>query len=174
MKNRLLLILLLSFVFIQQTIAQSKFGYVNSQEILNLMPGMKNVEIQLQEFQKDLETEYNTQLSEFEKLSGELNKMIKDGASETLLNLKKDEVYKKQEMIQKLQQAYESELMEKEQLLLKPLLTELQKAINEVAKEKSINYVFDLSQGTLLFVTESDNISMDVKQKLGIKSDNTN
>lgn len=174
MKNRLLLIFLLSFVFIQQMIAQSKFGYVNSQEILNLMPGMKNVEIQLQEFQKDLETEYNTQLSEFERLSGELNKMMKDGASETLLNLKKEEVYKKQELIQKLQQAYETELMEKEQLLLKPLLTELQKAINEVAKEKSINYVFDLSQGTLLFVTESDNISMDVKQKLGIKSDNTN
>lgn len=149
--------------------AQPKFGHVNSMEILEAMPEAKTVALQLDSFQVKLQAEYDNELKDYQKLVEELDKLQKSNASQTMLNLKQDEVMKKQEYLQKLTAVYQEELAEKEQKLMYPVLQKVENAIKEVSKEKGLNYVFDTSKGVLLYVNESDNIVADVKTKLGIK-----
>jgi len=133
------------------------------------MPEAKTVALQLDSFQVKLQAEYDNELKDYQKLVEELDKLQKSNASQTMLNLKQDEVMKKQEYLQKLTAVYQEELAEKEQKLMYPVLQKVENAIKEVSKEKGLNYVFDTSKGVLLYVNESDNIVADVKTKLGIK-----
>jgi outer membrane protein len=86
-----------------------------------------------------------------------------------MLRITEDELLAKQQLIQKLPTVYEEEMYEKQQLLMEPILKRLQTAVNEVAKEKGLNYIFDSGKGMLLYADTSDDITQDVKAKLGIK-----
>ena len=57
-------------------------------------------------------------------------------------------------------------MQEKEQELLEPILSKARKAIDEVALEGEFTYIFDKSQGSLLYANESENILNLVKKKL--------
>lgn len=169
MMKRLFFLAACSLLTMTGGFSQTKFGYINSQEILVLMPGMKDVETGLAEYQAELEAEFQKELADYQRIAKELNDLQTRNASEALIKLKQEELMKKQEYIQKLQQTFEDELLQKQDLLMKPLLLDMQKAVNDIAKEKQLNYVFDMSQGMLLFVTETDDISKEVKTRLGIK-----
>ena len=59
--------------------------------------------------------------------------------------------------------------MQKKQFdLLTPIIEKAQKAIQDVAKEKDIKYVFDSAPGKGLIVFEGENLLQEVKTKLGI------
>lgn len=146
-----------------------KFGYVNSLEIAAAMPDTKVIQAQLDSFQLKLQEEYNTELKKYEKLEKELNDLIAKQSSETIIALKKDEVSRQAQLLQELPGLYQQEMVEKEQKLSFPLLQKIENAIKEVAKEKGLLYVFDTSKGVLLYVNENDNITVDVRGKLGIK-----
>ena len=58
--------------------AQSKFGYINSQEIFNLMPEKTTAENTLVEVSKKYETEYKALQDEFNKKFGEYQALAAD------------------------------------------------------------------------------------------------
>ena len=60
------------------------------------------------------------------------------------------------------------QIQEKRETLLKPILDKVNQAINDVAKEKAFQYIFDTSTGVILYADESVDISKDVKTKLGL------
>lgn len=152
-----------------------KFGYVNSLEILSLMPEMKDVQTQLEAYGQELDKEYQVMVEEYQKKATEYQKGIETKTlSETMQKLKYEELMDMEQRIQKTQQAFEQELVEKQEKLMAPLAEKIEKAIKDIAKEKLLNYVFDTSKGMLLHADETDDITQAVKDKLGIKTTTPN
>jgi outer membrane protein len=146
-----------------------KFGYVNSMEILSLMPDMKTVETELEAYSKELDADFQAMYQEYTKKANEYQQKEKEW-SEAVRSVKMEEINEMQQRLQKTQQAFEQELVEKQQKLLAPLEKKITDAIAEVAKDKGLSYVFDTSKGLLLYADQSDDISADIKNKLKIPS----
>ena len=61
------------------------------------------------------------------------------------------------------------DLAAKEDELTRPIIDRARKAINEVAKEGGYTYIFNASEGLLLYNEGGENIMPMVKKKLGIE-----
>lgn len=168
MKKGFLLIIAVMGMMLGNLNAQSKFGYVNATEILYLMPEMKNVEHVLDSFEQALGVMYQKDIDEYTALLEKLEQAQKDGKSESYLKLIQDDIIAKQDYLKKAELVYQEELVEKQTKLLTPLNDKILAAIKDVAKEKGLNYIFDIGKGALLFWDEAGDVSKDVKEKLGI------
>lgn len=150
--------------------AQSlKFGHIDLQALIQVMPERETVETEFNKFQKDLEeiladmqADYQTKLSELEQLG--------EDASELKRNAKISELQNLQERIQKFQMNAQSQIQQKYQELHNPLYEKAQEAISGVAREQGLIYVFETSSNVVLY---KSNQSLDlfplVKQKLSIE-----
>jgi len=147
--------------------AQNNLGYLNSMEIIYLMPEMKEVQKKLTDHSTELQEEFKKMADGFQKLQADY-KANAAKWSETIRQLKEEEVIQEQQKIQRAQEAFQQDLQEKERLLFEPLLVKADSAIKLVAKEKSLQYVFDTSKNALLYAEENGDISKFVKMKLGI------
>jgi len=164
-------IILISFLLLgglTQLNAQ-KFGYVNAPELLYLMPEMSNVNHVLDSFEQALTLLYQKEVEDFNKAV----KKCQETQAGPMRNLCEEELQKKQQYLVKAQEVYKQELEEKQAKLMTPLNEKIMKAIKEVAVEKGLNYVFDISLGAILYWTESEDVNKDVRKKLGIAADAT-
>jgi len=149
------------------SIAQNKFGYIDSQELLLLMPDRKNAEIEVQNFAKTLEAqlelmtaEYQESIQEYQANEATFSDLVKQDKIAEITGL--------EQRIQAFQQNAQQSLQQKEQELLDPILAKARKAIEDVAKDGDFTYIFDKSQGTILYVKESENVLTLVKRKLNL------
>ena len=170
MKNTLKALLVVAILFSATGLfAQSqKFGHVNVNELISLMPERNDAQNALQVFAKELENELGVMQKEFEakyseylRLESTYNEVIKGSKQEDLQSL--------QTRIQEYQQNAEQSYGKKEAELLQPILDKANNAIQEVGKEKGYTYIFDASSGVVVFIAEgSDDVLPFVKTKLGI------
>ncbi len=173
MKKGIIIVIALIGLAWNNVNAQSKFGYVNAAEILYLMPEMKTVNHVLDSFEQALGVMYQKDMDEYNVLLKKFEQQQKDGASQTMLELTQNEILAKQEYLSKAQTVYQEELGEKQNKLLTPLNEKIMKAIKEVALEKGLNYVIDISKGAVLYWDEKDDVNKDVRKKLGISESAT-
>ncbi len=148
--------------------AQAKLGYINSQELLSLMPEVAQAEKDLQAFAKTYQDQLETMGKEYEKKIQEFQTQEKT-MTEAVREVKIKEIQQLQERIEFTQQSAQEKVSIKKQELYKPLLEKADKAIKDVATEKKYDYIFDASAGMLLYANESDDVISLVKAKLGIK-----
>jgi len=145
-----------------------KFGHIDLQALVQLMPERAKAETEFNKFQSDLEDifgemqkDYQAKLVEFEQMG--------DSVSEIKKNAKVAELQDMQQRIQNYQQTASTQLQQKQNELLKPVFEKAEKAIEEVAKEKGLIYVFDIGTKVVLYKsTESIDVLPLVKVKLGI------
>lgn len=168
MKKGIIIVVAFIGLALNNANAQSKFGHINTSDIIRLMPEMLTVKNKLDTFQLGLKKEYDDEMIRYQELVEEYTKMVKDSVSQGMLESKYKEVAAKEQKLQELPSLLEGEYAEKQQKLMKPLLDKLQLAIKEVAAEKGLNYVFDLAIGSLLYYDPADDMSMEVRKKLGI------
>ena len=149
------------------SIAQNKFGYIDSQELLMLMPERKTAEAEVQEFAKSLEAQLASMTSELQASYEEYQ-----AKESTYTNLVKQdkvaEITGLEQRIQTFQQNAQQSLQTKEQELLEPILSKARKAIKDVANEGDFTYIFDKSQGSILYAKDSENVLSLVKKKLNL------
>ena len=157
-------LVLLSFLTLN-SIAQNKFGYIDSQELLLLMPERKTAETAVQEFAKSLEAqlgsmtaEYQERVQEYQANEATFSDLVKQDKVAEITGL--------EQRIQTFQQNAQQSLQEKEQELLEPILSKARKAIEDVATEGGFTYIFDKSQGSILYAKDSENVLGLVKKKL--------
>jgi len=165
--KKIIFIACLSLGIVVQANAQ-KFGHVNATEIMLLMPEMKRVETVLDSFQLALDADLKLEYEKYSKLEAKLKTQMTDGTSQRIVELTQSELQSVYENLSRKQQAYELEVGEKQNLLIKPLNDKILKAIKDVCTEKGLNYVFDISKGALLYWDEKDDVNKDVRKKLGI------
>jgi outer membrane protein len=144
-----------------------KFGYVDLQELMQLMPEYKKANTDMEAFGKSLEDELKKLSDEFQKKVADYQKVEKT-LNEAIRDLKQKELQDMQSRIQEFQQAAQENIRKKEADLLKPIIEKAKTAISQVAKEGSYSYIFDSSVAGFLYKPEGDNVLGSVKKKLGI------
>jgi len=147
--------------------AQSKIAHVNTSELMNAMPEMKEFEKKL----KDHETLLRAQLEEMQtELQTNYAAYMQDTTSpQAIMEIKKKKLEDLQANIQQFAQTAEQEMVKKKEELYMPIYTKAKTAINDVAKLKGYDYVLDSSEGLgVLVVQPSNDLINDVKKKLGI------
>ena len=162
--KKITLVTLIS-LFTLNLIGQNKFGYIDSQELLILMPERKSAENELQNFAKTLESQLELMSAEYQE-SVQQYQTNEASYSDLVKQDKIAEITGLEQRIQSFQQNAQQSLQKKEQELLEPILEKARKAIDDVAKEGGYTYIFDKSQGTLLYAKESEDILKLVKNKL--------
>ena len=148
-----------------------KFGHIDLQALIQVMPERATAETDFNTFQGELEDVFGEMQKDLQAKMAEFEK-LGDTASEIKKNAKVTEIQDLQQRIQNYQQNAQQQLQQKQTDLFKPIFAKAQKAVEEVAKENSLIYVFDASEGSNVVLYKS-NQSLDllplVKKKLGIQ-----
>jgi outer membrane protein len=174
MRNLVKLFAVMLFTVSAVTVANAqtlKFGHIDLQALVQVMPERAAAEEEFNTFQGELEEilgemqqDYQTKLSEFEQMGSDI--------SEIKRNAKVAEIQDIQQRIQNYQVTAQQQIQQKQNELLAPVFEKAENAIEEVAKEKGLIYVFDSGQGNRTILYKS-NQSLDilplVKTKLGIE-----
>lgn len=144
-----------------------KFGHINSNELLSLMPERAKATAEVEIFAKQLENqlktmsaEYDSKLQDYQSKEGIMTGPIKQTRLKELLDL--------EQRIRDFQLTAQQSLQKKETELLTPLIDKAKNAIEEVAKKNGYTYIFDTSVGFILYFKDGDDIMPLVKKKLGL------
>ena len=148
-----------------------KFAYVDTEYILSLLPEYKSAQKKLDElaeqWQKEIDKKYE-----------EIDKMYKEYQAEKVLltadqqKQREEEIITKDKEAKKFQQdkfGYEGELFKKRQELVKPIQDKIFEAIQKLAKDEGLDFIFDKSSDmTMLFSNAKYDKSDNVLTSLGV------
>lgn len=172
MKSVLKICLLAAFVLTAGFVgAQSlKFGHIDTQQLLSVMPETAAAQTTLQKVGKDLEDQQATIQTEYNaKLQNYIAK--RDSVSDVALANMEQELQDMQQRAENFRQQAGQQYQAKQGELMKPIVEKINKTIEAVAKEQGLIYVFDTQQGSP--VLYKSNQSVDLlplcKAKLGIQ-----
>ena len=146
-----------------------QFGHITSEQLLQAMPEYDSAQIEIQELrqQYDLEieriqVEINKKIEEFNQTEATMSDLIKEA--------KASEIQEMQMRLQNFSQTAQQDLQQQNMIMIQPVMDKARGAIDEVAKEHGLVYVFDLSQGNpIYFSEESLDLVPLVKAKLGLQ-----
>lgn len=159
---------------VAQPLKPLKIGYTNVDYIVSLMPEAKKVEEDLIKYKQELENAFKAKYEAYENALKAYSDGVKAGTVSGPGKLQKEkELLIMQEELGKLEKSSESQLAQKQQALLQPVLDKVDKAIKEVAQENGYTYIFnsDAGAGTtpiLLHGPDEGNVTDLIKKKLGI------
>lgn len=146
-----------------------KFGHIDLQALIQIMPERAVAEKQFTAYQKELEDALALMQKEFQTKYMEYATK-RDSLSETARKMKEEDLNAMNERIQTYQSSATEQLQKKQGDLLKPVFDKADKAVKDVGAEKGFIYVFDMSSRTILYNSkESIDILPFVKTKLGIQ-----
>lgn len=170
MKKTLIVALIALFAMCGTAMAQKtiKLGHINSNELMQIMPGKDSAQTALQGEVAELENTLKAMQSELEQRYNEFQEKQAQW-SDLIKQTKQRELQDMGTRIEEFQQNAQRQLQERQEELLKPIIDRAKKAIEDVAKENGYTYIFDSGMGTLLYQQDSDDILPMVKKKLGLK-----
>jgi outer membrane protein len=165
MKKTFLMVLVLIFVGTITANAQGKYGHINSQEVMKQMPGIDSLRIKMENYQMQMQEMYQSMMDEYQTKVDYLNQNAGILTS-AVRKVKEDEINALKNRIVSFQTDVQADIEEQQVKLLKPYQDALQKAIDDVCKEKGFTYIFDTQ---ILLYSGGEDITPYVKAKLGIK-----
>jgi outer membrane protein len=166
MKKVLLIIAVLGLSLSTFAQDQVKFGHVNTQELLMLMPERADAEAKITAMSKQLEDRLGVLTKEYQTKIQAFQALTEDTPQSTVEDMR-GEIIELEKRIQDFRNNAQNDLVAKEEALVQPMLEKLQKAIDEVGTENGFTYIFDLGSGAVVFQNGQD-VSLMVKTKLGI------
>ena len=163
----LLVIAIFALGFTQVGQAQ-KVAHINTEQLISSLPETKALNEELQKLTKtyadDIKAADDLLKAKYERFTAESAAQTDEENQKRMLEVQAD-----QEKIRQMQIAAREELQKKEVEKLNPILEKAMQAINDVAKEKGIVYVFDSAPGKGLIVFDKgEDIIKDVQVKLGM------
>lgn len=170
MKKILIAMVACLFAFGGTAVAQKniKLGHINSNDLMQIMPGRDSAQTVLQAEVQELEATLKTMQAEMEKRYNEYMEG-QAGWTELIRNTKQRELQDMNTRIQEFQENAQKQLQQREQDLLKPIIDRAKKAIEDVAREGGYTYILDAGTAAVLYSQDSDDIMPQVKKKLGLK-----
>lgn len=146
--------------------AQNKLGYINSDEMISLMPEYIAAVDEVKSYENGIMASLKAMVAEFEQKQFQLEQNI-ETMSEFDQEIKMKELQGMYQRIQDSENDAQQKVVKKSEELLMPIQQKAINTINEVAKEGGFTYIFDSRQG-ILYAAESENILPLVKAKLGL------
>ena len=148
--------------------AQQKVGHINIQELLAMMPEQKSADDEIQKYAQQLENDLTEMQTEYQT---KLQNAQTNQANWTQLQLqtKSEELQSLQQRIIEYQQSAQQDIQRKQYDLQVPIIEKIQNAINSVGKANGFAYIFDVSQGSVIYTEGGEDVMALVKAELGIK-----
>lgn len=149
--------------------AQVKLGHIETQKLIQAMPEMaaarKTMETKEAEIKKELanmQEQFKVKLDEYSKNGNTMSDVIRASKEQELQEL--------QQRIQSFQQIAVDNLEKTQAELMQPIMDKALNAIKAVGKENGFTYIFDMSQGSILFNADNtEDVLPLVKKKLGLQ-----
>jgi len=166
---------LIAFCFALSANAQ-RFGYVDSNYILESIPEYQNKQKELNEISVQWQ-------EEIEKMYAEIDRMYKDFQAEQILltddmkRKREDQIIEKEKEAKEKQKqrfGFQGDLFQKRQEFTKPIQDKVYTAIKEVADARGYAVIFDKAGTlTMLYTSAKYDLSEDILDELGysVKSD---
>lgn len=153
------------------TVHAQKFGYVDSNAILEGMPKVKEAESNLDALNKQLQAKGQKMMQDFQAKYEELQRKVQAGEiTPKDQDTQSAALEEERNKIVQFDQDMQNQMAQKRDTLLAPILEEVRNAIQAVAKDNGYTYIFDGSPGVgvLLYADETTNVTALVKAKLGL------
>jgi outer membrane protein len=171
MKTTIKIFLAAAFVLLMGSAeAQNlKFGHINVQELLSLMPERDSAELRLKAYGKDLSEQIDQLQVEYNnKVQNYLQK--KDSFTPAIREMREKEIGELEQRIQEFQQTAQQDFQRMQGELMRPVIEKADAAIKKIGKANGFIYVFDISTGGVIYFSEtSTDIMPLVKKELNIK-----
>ncbi len=148
--------------------AQIKIGFIDTDELIGVMPEAAKADTELKEYQASLVQQGQDMGKAADDKAAQF---VKDSVkmTPTMKEIKKGELLKMYQDVQNWNQTAQDLYNKKAQDKITPIRTKALDAITAVAKERNYGYVIDVSTNVLLVKPAGDDLMPFVKAKLGIK-----
>ncbi len=144
-----------------------KFGHINTNELLRLMPGREQAMADLERYTRELEETFVAMQQEFQtKYQDYLENQ--ENFSQLVRQSRERELQSLNERIMEFQQSAQEDLLAQEERLLSPIIEQARNAIQKVGREHGFTYIFDTSGGSMVFWENGEDIMPLVKAELGL------
>ncbi len=169
MKRITLLVILLVAGMATLVKAQDlKFGHIDMQELIMVMPERTTALAELEKEATELEEMLMTMQQELQTLFQDYTQR-RETMSNLIRQAKEEDINTKQQRIEMFRNQADQQLQLMQQNLMEPIFEKADKVISEVARENNLVYVFDVSSRVVLYQSaQSIDILPLVKQKMGI------
>ena len=148
--KKIIAILAVALLGFTGTVTAQKYGHLNAQEVLTSVPGYeaasKEMEryresqaAQLQDLQANMQKEYQKYITDKDKLS------------KSIQAEREAEIMELQQNAQNFEQSAQKKIEKKYTSLMNPLLKQINEAIKAVGKKNGFAYIFDISQGIVVY-----------------------
>ena len=165
MKKILVLLLLIA----PMSMFAQKFGYINSKDIIQLMPEFSKAQKEIQDLEKMYTDDFNALRTELEKKGTEFEKLQKDSVPENILKRRYEELMQLEERLRQYSQDITANLQKAEAEKMMAIQKSLLDVLDAVGREGSYICIFDLAGGMpYVSTTLCDDLSAKVKARLGI------
>ena len=165
MKKILIFIMLLA----PMSMLAQKFGYVNSSELIQLMPEFAKAQQKMEDLEKTYTAEFNAMRTELEKKCTEFEKLQQDSVPESILKRRYEELLQMEQRLQQFGQEVQQKLAMAEQEEMLAIQTKLREALEAVGRDGGYVCIYDLSGG-MPYVSKTlcEDVTMKIRTKLGI------
>lgn len=170
--KKIIIIAAMAIVSVAASAQDFKFGYVNYTELVQLMPEMDSVRVQLEAQEKEtyetlsaMYEEYQTKAQQFQQKASTWTPAIRESKEKEIIDI--------QTRLEQTQQSLQQEMQQLQNSLQAPIYEKAQNTINDLAKSKGFAAVFE--KGSLLYVDPAQLTDMtpDARVALGIPADRT-
>ena len=149
-----------------------KFGHINAQEIISVMPEFTKAQNDIQALEKQLMSELQRTQEEFNKKYQEFQQAIaKDSLPANIAERRQKELQDMAQRQDQFQQEAQQQMSKSQNDAMAPIYQKLDNAIKAVGAAEGVIYIFDLARTPIPYVNESQSINLTnkVKANLGIK-----
>ena len=147
-----------------------KVGYLNSQQLLSLMPEMQDANEQLEKYARGKERSFQNLTRNYQSKVQELQQKAQSG---TLLQAEQEagvkELSQMEQRIQNMQANSQTDIARKQEQLLAPILSRADSVIKLVGKEEGYTFIYDAPG--LLYADTTKNLLPMVAKRLGLEVD---
>ncbi len=146
--------------------AQNKIGYINTDELIGVMPETDKADKEMDEYRQSLAVQGQDMMRD---LSFKDSVFVKDSAkySPSMKEIKRKELVDLYQKVQNWQNQAQEMYNQEAQKKLMPIRNKALDAIKAVAKESGYTYVLDIN--SVIVAPPGDDMLSLVKKKLGIK-----
>jgi len=175
MKKLLIICVLVSAFAVTKSYSQSdlKLGYTNVDYILSLLPEAKEIEAELTAYGKQLESQLQSKMAEFQEKVNDYQQKVSSGEMvAAVARDKEQELNGLRQAIEKFQRDADASLQKKQVDLLQPAYEKIQEAINVVAEANNYSYILSSDAGAfavILYAKEESNVTDLILKQLGIE-----
>ena len=144
-------------------------GYINSGNLLETLPEVKAADKRLAALKDSLDLVYNKRATEIETKFKSYQQQISNGELSAIqAGEKEKELQADQQELRTLAEQFQFRMVQEREKRIQPILAKVDEAIYEIGKEHGYLFIFDESQGGLLYNQKGDDIAPLVRKKLGI------